>query len=60
MRINSISISNRCSYSVISNEALDDITKILKFLEEPSLLTKGVTKAIKIDIKEQKVDFLIH
>ena len=42
---------------------MDDITKILKFLEEPTwqkVLTKGASKAIKIEMKEQKVDFLIH
>ena len=53
MRINSSSISNRSSYSgttalIISNEAMEDIMKIVKSLSE----------TIKNETKEQKGRFL--
>ena len=34
---------------------MDDIMKIIKFLEERGLLVKGVSKTIKNEAKEQKV-----
>ena len=37
----------------ISNEEMNDIMKIVKSLEESSLLIKGVTKTIKNEAKEQ-------
>ena len=37
--------------SVFSNERLNDTMKILESLEESSLLIKGVSKTIKIEIK---------
>ena len=43
---------------IIYNEKKDDITKIVKSLEESGLLVKGVSKIIKIETKEQKGGFL--
>ena len=39
---------------IISNEEMIDVLKIVQALEDSSILLKGVTKAIKNDIKEQK------
>ena len=44
--------------SIISNEEMNDITKIVKSLEESGLLTKGVSETIKNKSKEQKVGLL--
>ena len=44
--------------SIISNQGMNDIMKIVKSLEEPALLMKGVNKTIKNKAKEQKVGFL--
>ena len=35
-----------------SNENLDDMTKIVKALEDSDVLMKGVTKTLKNDIKK--------
>ena len=43
---------------IISNEEMNDIMKIVKLLEEPGLLTKGVSETIKNEAKEQKGGFL--
>ena len=43
---------------VISNEKINDIMKIVKWLEESGLLIKGVIKTIKNEAKEQKGEFL--
>ena len=43
---------------VISNEEMNDITKIIKDLEDLGILLKGITKTIKNETKEQKVGFL--
>ena len=40
---------------IISNEEIEDVTKIVKSLEESSLLIKGVGETIKIEPKK-KVD----
>ena len=59
----------RCNYTekmfgsglstlIISSEEMNDIMKIVKSLEEPGLLIKGVSKTIKNKIKEQKEGFL--
>ena len=57
--------ATRCNYTekmfgsglstlIISSEEMNDIMKIVKSLEEPGLLIKGVSKTIKNKIKEQK------
>ena len=43
---------------IISNEEMNDIMKIVKFLEESSLLIKDVNEATKNESKEQKSGFL--
>ena len=42
----------------ISNDEIHDVIKIVKSLEDPGLLIKGVTKTIKNEVKEQKGRFL--
>ena len=42
---------------IISNEEMNDIMKIVKSLEESSLLIKGVTETIKNEAKEQRGRF---
>ena len=43
---------------IISNDEMKDIMKIVKALEEPGLLLKGVSEAIENETKEQKRKFL--
>ena len=43
---------------IISNEEMNDIMKIIKFLEKSGLLIKGASKTIKNEVKEQKGGFL--
>ena len=43
---------------IISNEEMEDTMKIDKFLEDPCLLLKGVSKTIQNEAKEQKGEFL--
>ena len=44
--------------SIISNEEMNDIMKIVQALEDSNILLKGVTKTIENETKEQKVGFL--
>ena len=44
--------------SIILNEEMNDIMKIIKSLEQTGLLTKGISKIIKNEAKEQKGGFL--
>ena len=39
---------------MISNDEMEDIIKIVKSLEDPGLLLKGVTEAVQNEVKEQK------
>ena len=43
---------------IISNEEMNDIMKIVKFLDKSGLLIKGVSETIKNEAKEQKGGFL--
>ena len=43
---------------IISDEEMNDIMKIVKFLEESGLLMKGVSETIENEAKEQKGGFL--
>ena len=43
---------------IISNEEMNDITKIVHTLENSNILLKAVTKTIKNETKEQKGEFL--
>ena len=42
---------------IIPNEEINDIMKIVKFLEDSGLLLKGVTKTVQNEVKEQKGGF---
>ena len=37
---------------IISNNEIEDLLKIIKSLEDPGLLLKGVTKTVQNEIKE--------
>ena len=43
---------------IISNDEMGDIIKIVKSLEDSSLLLKGVTETVQIEVKEQNGGFL--
>ena len=43
---------------IISNNEMEDIIKIVKFLEDLGLLLKGVTETVQNEAKEQKGGFL--
>ena len=44
--------------SIISNEEMNDIMKIVQTLEDSNILLKGVTETVKNETKEQKGGFL--
>ena len=44
--------------SFISNEDMNDIIKIIKSLEDPSVLIHGVTETVRDEIKKQEGVFL--
>ena len=44
--------------SIILNEEMDDIMKIIKSLEESGFLIKSVNETIKSETKEQRGGFL--
>ena len=39
---------------IISNDEIHDIIKIIKSLQDSSLLLKGVTETVQNEVKEQK------
>ena len=43
---------------IISNDAMEDIIKIVKYLEDSGLLLKWVTKTTQNEVKKKKKDFL--
>ena len=43
---------------IISNNEIRDIIEVIKSLEDPGLLLKGVIETVQNEIKEQKVGFL--
>ena len=43
---------------IISNDGMEEIIKIVKYLEDSSLLLKGVSERIQREAKEQKEGFL--
>ena len=45
--------------SIISNEEINDIMKIVKPLEKSGLLIKSVTETIKKEGKNKKTDLLV-
>ena len=44
---------------IISNNAMDDIIKIVKSPEDYGLLLKGVTETVQNEVKEKKEDSLV-
>ena len=48
----------RVTTLIISNEEKNDIMQIVRYLEEPGLLIKGVSETIQNEIQEQKRRFL--
>ena len=44
--------------SIISNEEMNDMIKIVQALEDSNILLKGITKTIKNETKDQKGGFL--
>ena len=43
---------------IISNDGIENITKIVKSLKDSGLLLKGVTETVQNEVKEQKGGFL--
>ena len=43
---------------IISNEDMEDTTKIVKSSEKSGLLIKGISETIKNEVKQQKGGFL--
>ena len=43
---------------IISNDEIEEIIKIAKYLEYSGLLLKGVTETVQNDVKEQKGGFI--
>ena len=43
---------------IISNKEINDTMKIIKSLEEPGLLIKGISETMKNEAKKQKGGFL--
>ena len=44
--------------SIISNDEIHDIIKIVKYLEDSGLLVKVITETVQNEVKEQKGGFL--
>ena len=51
-------LRNNTTTLIISNNEIEDIIKIVKSLEDSSLLLKGVTETVQNEVKEQKGGFL--
>ena len=43
---------------IISNNEMEDLTKIVKFLEDSGILINGITETVQNEVKEQKGRFL--
>ena len=58
-------VSNRCcnvsgnTTSIISNDDLNDLIKIVTILEEHDILLKGISKTIKNNTKNKNEDFFV-
>ena len=50
--------SHNMTTLIISNNEIEDIIKIVKSLEDSSLLSKGITVIVQNEVKEQKGGFL--
>ena len=49
---------NNNTILVISNNEMDDILKIVNFLEDSGVLLKGISETIQHEVKEQRGGFL--
>ena len=56
--INKKILGSRTTTVIISNDEMNDILKIVKFLEDSGILLKEVIETIKDEAKEQKGGFL--
>ena len=52
------SCHNNTTTLIISNNEMEDIIKIVKYLEDSGLLLKAVTETVQNEVKEQKGGFL--
>ena len=43
---------------IISNEEMNDIMKVIKFLKDSGLIIKGVNQTVKNEAREQNGEFL--
>ena len=57
-RNSSSSASHNMTTLIISNSEMNDIIKIVKYLEDSGLLLKGVIETVQNEVKEQKGAFL--
>ena len=46
--------SGKMTTLIISNDGIENITKIVKSLKDSGLLLKGVTETVQNEVKEQK------
>ena len=49
---------NNTTTLIISNDEMEDVIKIVKFLEDSGLLSKGVSETVQNKAREQKGGFL--
>ena len=52
--------NNNTATLIISNNEMEDIIKIVEYLEDSGLLLKGVTEKFKMRQKNKKEDFLVR
>ena len=55
----SLDLTSRATTIIISYEEMNDIMKIIKYLEESGLMIKGVEESIKNEQKMKKMDFSV-
>ena len=55
-----LDLAQQTTTLVISNEEIKDIMKIVRSLEEPGLLVKGLCERIENEAKEQKRQVFYH
>ena len=51
--------NNNNTILIISNDEMDDILKIVKYLEESGVLLKVLAKQSKMKLKNKEEDFLV-
>ena len=51
-------VSGNMTTLIISNNEIEDIIKIVKYLEDSGLLVEGVTETVQNEVQEQKGGFL--